>query len=187
MPPGREVVAECTNSVGLVLRGGNQTTASTPRRTCAHSSIRWLHRGRDGGGIRKNPACGHTLPFLDWLFPSSSSSSWLWKKSSTEITSQWVWEWVARRQTVNCRQESSANCQFVHKGLFFIPPSLPRPQRDRRRGMKKKTHSEVDTQELQHTKHRLHVCQVTLCSQRASAPQECTGKQTECALGLSCF
>lgn len=77
---------------------------------------------------------------------------------------------------------------FTRDFFFFIPPSIPRPRGECRRGMKKKkTHSEADTQELQHTKHRLHVCQVTLCSPRASAPQECAGKQAECALGLSCF
>lgn len=124
------------------------------------------------------------------FFPSSSSSS-LWK---SKVNRNYITASVGMSGTTTDRKQQTGELSKLpvcSQGIFFFftPPSLPRPRRECRRGMKKKkkTHSEADTQELQHTKHRLHVCQVTLCSQRASAPQECTGKQAECALGLSCF
>lgn len=85
MPPGQEVVAEWTNSAGLVLCGGDpagQTNVTLRRRICAYTTIHWLHgRGQFSQGISENQAFRHTPPFSD-------SFSWLWKTCWTKMTSQ---------------------------------------------------------------------------------------------------
>lgn len=96
--------------------------------------------GETAGGISKNPACGHALPFLDWLFPSSSSSL-LWEEQGQQKLhhSECGNEWHDDRQETTDRRAQQIASLFARDFFFFFtPPSLPRPRRECRRGMKKK-------------------------------------------------
>lgn len=91
MPPGQEVVAECTNSAGLVSRPAKQMWpyGGEPVHTQVYvDSVGGFWGGGGRGtsvrGISENQAFRHTLPFLDsLLFFSRLQTTRL-----TKITSQ---------------------------------------------------------------------------------------------------
>lgn len=69
MPPGQEVVAEWTNSAGLVLCSGDpasQTNLTLRRRISARTTIHWLHgRGQFCQGIRASSIWAY--PAIFWM------------------------------------------------------------------------------------------------------------------------
>lgn len=81
MPPGQEVVAEWTNSPGLVLCGGDpasQTNVTLRCIACAYTTIHWLHRrGRFSQAI----SIRHTPTIFRFFFLTL-------KDRFTEIASQ---------------------------------------------------------------------------------------------------
>lgn len=75
--------------------------------------------GETAGGISKNPACGHTLPFLDWLFPSSSSSL-LWK---SKVNRNYITASVGTSGTTTDRKLQTGELSKLpvcSQGIFFF-------------------------------------------------------------------
>lgn len=86
--------------------------------------------GETVGGISKNPACGHTLPFLDWLFPSSSSSSLLWK---SKVNRNYITASVGMSGTTTDRKLQTGELSKLpvcSQGIFFFFFSLRQVYQD---------------------------------------------------------
>lgn len=159
MPPGQEVVAEWTNSAGLVHCGRDptgQTNVTLWCTTCAYTTIHWLHRrGQFSQGISETQAFRHTPTlFHDFerlLFFNKNDIADGGKPAAQQAKYQTAGQEIQGKASPY-EQENSANCIcFSLQGT--------------------KENEEVAVLEV-----RLHVCQMTFCSQQGSVLQDCTDK-----------